>query len=234
MSVNTTSLFDSIIPGKVSSEVGSDESDDGLPMLGMDHDSASDSEGSEGSEGDNYDDEIGDYSSDMSNSEPETEDDIVHEVTETTPTDPVDITTAPPELDHSANNRADEITTEILSSQLDDYDWIKSTVDDDTIKSIVARSRTHGYDYLPRVFYIDKQDFDVWLEQDGHDHFFEWIRRKHRDNHPGQSAPSDFSYFEVYLCHREGHPRIGQCRPQDPTKEPREIKKRKVYKPSPK
>ncbi|KAF9102731.1 hypothetical protein BGX27_010876 [Mortierella sp. AM989] len=84
----------------------------------------------------------------MSDSEPEIEGDIVcpnasdspHEPTETTPTDPVDVTITQPELNMAANDREDEITTEILSSQLVDYDWIISTVDDDTIESIAAQA----------------------------------------------------------------------------------------------
>ncbi|KAF9110927.1 hypothetical protein BGX27_005709 [Mortierella sp. AM989] len=105
-SFKTTNLFDSIIPGKALSEVDSDEPDDGLPILEMNHDSASDSEV------DNYD-EVGDYSSDVSDSEPETGDDIVHpdasdpphESTETTPPDPVELTPTPPNWTESSSQQ---------------------------------------------------------------------------------------------------------------------------------
>ncbi|KAF9103794.1 hypothetical protein BGX27_010375, partial [Mortierella sp. AM989] len=138
MSARTADLFDATIPYEALNEVNGDESDDSLPILGTNHDSASDSEA------DDHGDEAGDYSSDVSDSEPETEGDIVHpeasdpppESMETTPTDPAEVITTPSELDQAANDRIDEIITEILSSLLNDYDWIKSTVDDDTIKSI--------------------------------------------------------------------------------------------------
>ncbi|KAF9105753.1 hypothetical protein BGX27_009471 [Mortierella sp. AM989] len=68
----TADLFDSIIPDGALSEVNGDGSDDGLPILGTNHDSASDSEA------DDHDGETGDYLSDVSDSEPETEDDIVY------------------------------------------------------------------------------------------------------------------------------------------------------------
>ncbi|KAF9100935.1 hypothetical protein BGX27_000176 [Mortierella sp. AM989] len=239
-----TADVDATIPDEALNKVNGDESDDGLPILETNHDSASDNEAhdydsaSDNEADDNYD-EVGDYSSDVSDPEPETEGDIVHpdaldpphESMETTPTDPVEVTITPPELNQAANDRLVEITTEILSSQLNDYDCIKSTVDDDTTKSIVARSRTHRYNYLPRIFYVDKQDFDAWLEQDGHDQFFEWNKCRHRDNNPDHGARSDFYYIEVYNGHREGYPRTGQCRPRAPR---REIKKQKVYKSSPK
>ncbi|KAF9086230.1 hypothetical protein BGX27_003235, partial [Mortierella sp. AM989] len=138
MSARTADPLDATIPDEALNEVNRDESDDGLPILETSHDSASDNEADDydsasDSEADDHDDEVGDYSSDVSDSEPETEGDIVHpdaldpphESMETTPTYPVE---------HEAEHT------------------------DTTI-------------FRGLIFYVDKQDFDAWLEQDGRDLF---------------------------------------------------------------
>ncbi|KAF9903873.1 hypothetical protein BX616_001500, partial [Lobosporangium transversale] len=142
------------------------------------------------------DSDLNDYSSDASDSEPETERELPPALVEASSTHPsADPGTAEsslvpdgsrsPEPNEEANAKINEVTTELLASQLQDYQWIKSTVDDATIEGIVKETRTAQYDYCPRVFYVDKEDFDSWLERDGRDHFFAWMLRKHQDNKPG-------------------------------------------------
>ncbi|ORY90324.1 hypothetical protein BCR41DRAFT_402648 [Lobosporangium transversale] len=116
-----------------------------------------------------------------------------------------------PELDESVIANANEIATEILCSEVHDYQWIKSTLDDETIKDIVNDSRTEPYDYLPRIFYVNEEDFSAWLEQDSLDHYFVWMRRVHRDNKA--DGRSKYFYFQTHECHRN-HDSRGQNRVQ--------------------
>ncbi|KAF9898022.1 hypothetical protein BX616_004596, partial [Lobosporangium transversale] len=187
--------------------------------------------------------DLNDYSSDALDSEPEAEHEpppsSIHPLSYpgTAGTD----SSESPEPSEGTDANVNEITTKLLSSQLHDYQWIKSTVDDTTIKEIVNETRTNQYDYLPRVFYVDKEDFSTWLERDGRDHFFVWVMRKHYDNKPG--GRSRFSYVETYECHHghetrteNGPQKVSQGSPQiisqDPGQESREKKKRRVLKPS--
>ena len=80
-------------------------------------------------------------------------------------------------LNSDAESRADNIASALMITQLEEYSWIQSTVPEEEIQRIVRKLRIKkdSYDYLPRVFYVDKEDFDMWKEKDGDDHFFKWI-----------------------------------------------------------
>ncbi|KAF9897727.1 hypothetical protein BX616_005089 [Lobosporangium transversale] len=190
------------------------------------------------------DSDCNDYSSDASDSGSETEHETPAALGEASSIHPLanpDIAESPlvpdglesPELNRGVDANVNKITTELLSPQLQDYQWIKSTVDDAVIDEIVRKTCTTQYDYKPRVFYVDKEDFDSWLERDGRDHFFTWMLRKHQDNQPG--GRSKVFYVETYECHR-GQDSRGGSRIQkasqgslqgvslDPGQEPRERK----------
>ncbi|KAF9399761.1 hypothetical protein BGZ76_007857, partial [Entomortierella beljakovae] len=102
-------------------------------------------------------------------------------------------------LDSEAESRADEFASALMTTQLAEYNWIQSTVPEEEILEIVKRLKIKKgvYDYLPRVFYVDKQDFDVWKEKDGDDHFFKWVNgvsRGRRTNYKvvaGDNADED-------------------------------------------
>ncbi|KAF9407124.1 hypothetical protein BGZ76_006181, partial [Entomortierella beljakovae] len=112
----------------------------------------------------------GDYASDVDNSE-ETDLVFTFGISETTlPSDAIvpttDTSTAtdtvpeaesqPCRLIENQNEQGDLLTVEILEAELVDYDWIKSTVDDETIRFIEAGLRSSWPDpnYSPRVFYV--------------------------------------------------------------------------------
>ncbi|KAF9437232.1 hypothetical protein BGZ76_001521, partial [Entomortierella beljakovae] len=81
-------------------------------------------------------------------------------------------------LSNEAESRADEIASGLMTAQLAEYSWIRSTVPEEEIIEIVKRLKIKKvvYDYLPRVFYVDKEDFKDWLDNDGDDHFFKWVK----------------------------------------------------------
>ncbi|KAF9348309.1 hypothetical protein BGX26_000267 [Mortierella sp. AD094] len=90
----------------------------------------------------------------------------------------------PPQLSPEDEGHADELTTLLLSTQLEEYSWIKWALTEDKIKEVVKKLSPkikNDYDYLPRVLYVDEKDFEVWLEQDGHDHFFKWNKGDSKD-----------------------------------------------------
>ncbi|KAF9432632.1 hypothetical protein BGZ76_010533, partial [Entomortierella beljakovae] len=78
--------------------------------------------------------------------------------------------------DSDTEDQTDSLTTELLSNQLKDCSWIESTVPKSKIFEIVGglKIKKQDYDYLPRVFYVDEEDFDIWKHLDGHNHFFYW------------------------------------------------------------
>jgi len=142
--------------------------------------------------------EEGDYSSDLSESETEietiTDSNKFENVTPVINADsPANSQTSPaqmnvvelhevsdvasdpqPTLSEEAEIRADNLTSELLTAELSGYSWIRSTVPEEEVKEIVKNLsiKKDAYDYLPRVFYVDKEDFDTWKEKDGDDHFF--------------------------------------------------------------
>lgn len=153
-----------------------------------------------------------------------------------------------PTLNEEDEARADRLTTALLTTQLSEYSWIPSTVPEEEVREIVKylAIKKDIYNYLPRVFYVDKEDFDLWKEKDGNDHFFKWITGNSRTKTPSSTAnevtheggrtqgsvSKEINSFQLYFCHREGCPRKGQTKKHED--ECTEIKKRRVYKPSPK
>ncbi|KAF9357605.1 hypothetical protein BGX26_003449 [Mortierella sp. AD094] len=70
-------------------------------------------------------------------------DTIVHSPMEPTPTDEIpcedssEIEPLPPQLSPEDEGHADELTTLLLSTQLEEYSWIKSALTEDKIKEAV-------------------------------------------------------------------------------------------------
>ncbi|KAK3838210.1 MAG: hypothetical protein J3R72DRAFT_476581 [Linnemannia gamsii] len=160
------------------------------------------------------------------------------------PEDFTDMPDDPPVLTKEEEIYADEIASLILKGQLVDAPWIKSDLPDADIVAIVQRTQrqnpaAYSYDYLPRVFHVSEEDFDLWLEKDGHDHFFEWNLEKHMKASTGPRASSPYLWTKYFLCHREGQPRVSKASTNKSAEElgnpeqPIKVKRpRTVYKPS--
>ncbi|KAF9190839.1 hypothetical protein BGZ49_003659, partial [Haplosporangium sp. Z 27] len=101
-----------------------------------------------------------------------------------------------PVLRKEAESTANNLTRELLTAELADCPWIQSALSMEEIQKIVDHlSIKPTYDYLPRVFYVDKEDFDLWKEKDGNDHFFRWNngtwRGKDSDKVPDEIAQEE-------------------------------------------
>ncbi|KAF9080279.1 hypothetical protein BGX23_002374 [Mortierella sp. AD031] len=53
----------------------------------------------------------------------------------------------------------------------------------------------------------DEEDFELWVEKDGHDHFFEWNFEKLIKSSTGRRSSNPYLWTRYFLCHREGQPR---------------------------
>ncbi|KAF9981743.1 hypothetical protein BGZ79_006070, partial [Entomortierella chlamydospora] len=81
-------------------------------------------------------------------------------------------------LSEDKEARAINLASTIVSAQLQDYSWIESTVPETKMREIVGglKIKRDDYDYLPHVFYVDKEDFELWKDRDASNHFFIWNR----------------------------------------------------------
>ncbi|KAF9189780.1 hypothetical protein BGZ49_003774, partial [Haplosporangium sp. Z 27] len=102
-----------------------------------------------------------------------------------------------PMLSKEAESTAYNLTRELLTAELADCPWIQSTLSMEVIQEIVDHlSIETKYDYLPRVFYVDKEDFDLWRAKDSDDHFFRWNKGNWRGK-DDDKAPDEIVHEEV-------------------------------------
>ncbi|KAF9318748.1 hypothetical protein BG006_003144 [Podila minutissima] len=85
----------------------------------------------------------------------------------------------PPVLTKEEEKHVDEVASQILMAQLVDAPWITSELPHAVVEEIIQRvmkqnTASYKYDYLPCIIYVPKEDFDLWVMKDGHDHFFKW------------------------------------------------------------
>ncbi|KAF9999625.1 hypothetical protein BGZ79_006771 [Entomortierella chlamydospora] len=126
------------------------------------------------------------------------------------------------------------LASTIVSAQLQDYSWIELTVPEAKIRESVGghRIKKEDYDYLPWVFHVDKEDFELWKDRDASNHFFIWNERNSRAN-SGNKVNDDFNTndedvdnnksklnsFQLYFRHCAGHPRKKKVKNQDQSEE---------------
>ncbi|KAF9147237.1 hypothetical protein BGX20_006713, partial [Mortierella sp. AD010] len=123
------------------------------------------------------------------------------------------------DLSQDDKDKVAHITSEVLTSQLASYSWVKGSAAKFELRSIRSYK---NYDYDPAVFYVDKEDFDEWLARDGQNHFFEW--QASGSPTVSKSGPTGRSLFltqRTYVCHRSGCKRINKPKPKvDPVAKP--------------
>ncbi|KAG0006298.1 hypothetical protein BGZ79_003763 [Entomortierella chlamydospora] len=133
-------------------------------------------------------------------------------------------------LSEDKEARAINLASTIVSAQLQDYSWIESTVPEAKIRDIVGglKIKKEDYDYLPHVFYVDKEAFELWKDRDTSNHFFIWNKGNSEANSGnkvnddsstnGEDVDNDKSKlnsFQLYFCHCAGHPRRKKVKNQD-------------------